>query len=303
MDDNSVQWIANAGQAGGAVKIGDFIQIIKMTGNGSDPGNYGYYQVKSGYQSRTVGDSETQEDEYIIGLDFQHGSGTIEIDGSYKIRAIVADKGLTTESADNRYLRTILEDVQTVAGQVRLNRQTLKTDNDSNLVTKSYVDNKSTSSFPIGGIVAFSGLSSEVPEGWLLCNGESFNSTTYPQLKRLFPNNTLPDFRGHFLVGYGADVYGTFLGKYEQTTALPKVPFKTNSYSHSHAVNDGVYVNKDNKSANNGSQVNYTSSGYNSGTPTSMATDINNHNHDINVGGDPFTRPNCYAINWIMKAG
>ena len=104
-------------------------------------------------------------------------------------------------------------------------------------------------------------------------------------------------------MGYGAGEYGTINTMYAQSTALPSKPFKTSSYSHSHAVNDGIYVNKDNKSANSGPAVNYTSSGYNSGTPAGgLQTDVNTHLHDINAGGDEVTRPSTIAICWIIKA-
>ena len=301
INGNSSNWIIS-GSTAGAVTIGDYIQIVKFSNGAEDPANYGYYRIRSGTKRPLRGDGTTNEGEYSIGLDFEHGKGSLSVNSTYKIRGIVSNGTLTTEEANDQYVQLKNNNLQTVTGP--LNVSTVDEDSDDNAAaTKKYVDDQQRSAVPIGSVVAFTGPASTIPDGWLLCGGEGFNSTKYPVLKTLFPNTTLPDFRGHFLVGYGADGYGTFLGKYEQSTALPKTAFKTNSYTHSHAVNDGVYVNKDNTNSNGGAQVNYTSSGYNQGTPSQMATDINNHVHDVNVGGDTHTRPNSYAINWIIKAG
>ena len=297
----TTNWIVSSGETG-AVKVDDYIQIVRMNGGVEDSSNYGYYRVRNGKRREDRGGDEVTEAEFSIGLDFQHGKGFLLKNQVYKIRGVRQTGALTSEAGDERYVSKKNAGHQTMVGELRVPTITANT-NESAATTKKYVDDKQQSAVPIGSIIAFSGLASKIPEGWLLCGGESFSSGEFPGLKELFPNNTLPDFRGHFLVGYGADEYGTFLGKYEQTTALPKTPFKTNSYSHGHAVNDGVYMNKDNNTANNGSQVNYTSSGYNGGVPSSMATDINNHMHDINVGGDEYNRPNSYAVNWIIKAG
>lgn len=63
---------------------------------------------------------------------------------------------------------------------------------------------------PTGSVVAFAG--GEVPEGWLLCDGRSFDKSD-PKYKRLFevigtthggdasPNFQIPDYRGLFLRG------------------------------------------------------------------------------------------------------
>jgi len=300
INQNSVNWIG-AGDSG-AVTVGDYIQIVKVNNGAEDPANYGYYKIRSGTKRAQRGTIESNQGEYSIGLDFEHGKGSLSVNSTYKIRGIVSTGALTIEKADDKYVQLLNNNLQTISGP--LNVSTVNTDSDDNAAaTKKYVDDQQQSAVPIGTVVAFTGPASTIPDGWLLCGGEGFNSTKYPVLKKLFPNTTLPDFRGHFLVGYGADGYGTFLGKYEQSTALPKTAFKTNSYTHSHAVNDGVYVNRDNTNSNGGAQVNYTSSGYNQGTPSQMATDINNHVHDVNVGGDTHTRPNSYAINWIIKAG
>ncbi|MFE8103564.1 tail fiber protein [Brenneria goodwinii] len=47
------------------------------------------------------------------------------------------------------------------------------------------------------------------PAGWLKCNGQAFNKTTYPKLAAAYPSGKLPDLRGEFIRGWddarGAD--------------------------------------------------------------------------------------------------
>ncbi|ECE0486434.1 tail fiber protein [Salmonella enterica subsp. enterica] len=39
------------------------------------------------------------------------------------------------------------------------------------------------------------------PSGYLLCNGQSFNTAAYPKLASVYPSGTLPDLRGVFIRG------------------------------------------------------------------------------------------------------
>jgi len=64
--------------------------------------------------------------------------------------------------------------------------------------------------FPAGIIVPFAGKSSNVPNGWLLCDGRPFKKTDYPNLFDAIgtnwggdatPNFFLPDLQGKFLRG------------------------------------------------------------------------------------------------------
>ncbi|WES88477.1 phage tail protein [Dickeya fangzhongdai] len=42
----------------------------------------------------------------------------------------------------------------------------------------------------------------DAPEGWLKCNGQTFDAAKYPQLAKLYPDGTLPDLRGEFIRGW-----------------------------------------------------------------------------------------------------
>lgn len=52
---------------------------------------------------------------------------------------------------------------------------------------------------PIGAIVMYGGTTA--PDGWLICNGASFSSSTYPDLYTHLGSTTLPDFSGVVPVG------------------------------------------------------------------------------------------------------
>ena len=69
------------------------------------------------------------------------------------------------------------------------------------------------SAVPIGSITMWSGNSSNIPSGWLLCNGQAISRTTYETLYTLQGNVfgagdgsttfNLPDMRDRFVVGAG----------------------------------------------------------------------------------------------------
>ena len=53
---------------------------------------------------------------------------------------------------------------------------------------------------PVGTVISYYGTTA--PEGYFVCNGGSFNATTYPKLKAVLGGNVLPDLRGYFIRGY-----------------------------------------------------------------------------------------------------
>lgn len=62
--------------------------------------------------------------------------------------------------------------------------------------SKTYGDN--ISPMP-GNILPFAGSTS--PDGWLLCNGATFSSSTYPKLYEILGSTTLPNLQGKYLIG------------------------------------------------------------------------------------------------------
>ena len=68
--------------------------------------------------------------------------------------------------------------------------------------TKLYVDNavSSASSTPIGTVLIWP--STSIPTNYLLCDGATYNTTTYAALFVVLGVNTTPDCRGYFIRGY-----------------------------------------------------------------------------------------------------
>ncbi|WP_244183483.1 tail fiber protein [Xenorhabdus kozodoii] len=55
-------------------------------------------------------------------------------------------------------------------------------------------------SFPVGVPVPWP--TETPPEGWLICNGASFDTVRYPKLALAYPSGVLPDLRGEFIRGW-----------------------------------------------------------------------------------------------------
>lgn len=55
--------------------------------------------------------------------------------------------------------------------------------------------------YPVGVPIPFPGTTP--PLGYALCNGQSFNTTSYPKLATVYPTGVIPDLRGEFIRGWG----------------------------------------------------------------------------------------------------
>ena len=58
------------------------------------------------------------------------------------------------------------------------------------------------SDYPVGAPIPWP--QSTAPAGYLICNGQAFNKTTYPLLTKAYPSGKLPDLRGEFIRGLDA---------------------------------------------------------------------------------------------------
>ncbi|UPS64404.1 phage tail protein [Providencia rettgeri] len=74
------------------------------------------------------------------------------------------------------------------------------TDRNGNLKVSSSSDE--LSDYPVGAPIPWP--QATAPAGFLVCNGQSFNKTTYPLLAKAYPTGILPDLRGEFLRGLDA---------------------------------------------------------------------------------------------------
>ena len=77
---------------------------------------------------------------------------------------------------------------------------------------------------PLGSIVGF--YSTTAPAGWLACDGSTFDADKYPALAMYLGSNVLPDLRGEFLRGAGANGHanqgnGGNVGEHQDATEVP----------------------------------------------------------------------------------
>ena len=61
-------------------------------------------------------------------------------------------------------------------------------------------------------------------DGWLLCNGQTFDKNNYPDLYSLLGKNTVPSYSGYFLKGAASTSVSTF--KTSQAAGLPNITGK-----------------------------------------------------------------------------
>ncbi|MEQ1977597.1 phage tail protein [Xenorhabdus sp. SGI240] len=97
-----------------------------------------------------------------------------------------------------------------------------KADNASNLA--NIANENANLALPIGVPVPWP--TENPPEGWLICNGESFDTARYPKLALAYPSGVLPDLRGEFIRGLdtgGAIDPGRTLLSKQKATMLPSV--------------------------------------------------------------------------------
>lgn len=88
------------------------------------------------------------------------------------------------------------------------------------------------SALPVGVPVPWA--TATAPDGWLKCNGSTFDKVKYPLLATAYPNGKLPDLRGEFIRGLddgrGVDPNRTLLSS--QADAVQKFTGKTNGIQH-----------------------------------------------------------------------
>ncbi|EPG7578679.1 phage tail protein [Providencia rettgeri] len=101
------------------------------------------------------------------------------------------NNGIMTIAAGNE----TVENVSTVYSTVNTT-----TDRNGNLKVSGFSD--TLSDYPVGSPIPWP--QATAPSGFLVCNGQSFNKTTYPLLAAAYPSGKLPDLRGEFIRGLDA---------------------------------------------------------------------------------------------------
>ncbi|MCX9094186.1 tail fiber protein [Providencia rettgeri] len=128
---------------------------------------------------------------------------------------------------------------------------------------------------PVGSAIPWP--QATAPAGYLVCNGQSFNKTTYPLLAKAYPTGFLPDLRGEFLRGLDA---GRGVDTGRAVLSAQGDAFR----AHNHSV-----IGED-----SGSGTAYFGRG--NGSRRSIAKDA------MNLEGGTETRPRNIAFLYIVRA-
>ena len=129
---------------------------------------------------------------------------------------------------------------------------------------------------PLGGIIMWSGAIANIPSGWALCNGQSVN------------NQTTPDLRDRFIVGAGSSYAVKDIGGSKNVTLLV-----ANLPAHNHTYADSYFSQVDDTWKGGGDASSDKWTGV-SGSTTRTS--------DSTGSGTPFdVRPPYYALAYIMR--
>jgi hypothetical protein len=98
--------------------------------------------------------------------------------------------------------------------------------------------------YPVGVPIPFPGTTP--PLGYALCNGQSFNTTSYPKLATVYPTGVIPDLRGEFIRGWDngrlVDSGRSLLSS--QTDAIRNITGDMDYTLSSLSSSSGVFYNK-----------------------------------------------------------
>ena len=75
-------------------------------------------------------------------------------------------------------------------------------------------------------------------DGWLLCNGQTFDKNNYPDLYSLLGKNTVPSYSGYFLKGAASTSVSTF--KTSQAAGLPNITGKVGLQGPEYSYSEGI---------------------------------------------------------------
>lgn len=145
---------------------------------------------------------------------------------------------------------------------------------------------------PLGSVLAYFGTT--VPEGFLPCNGATYDVTQYPELYAFLNSSTLPDLRECALVGIGENSTDTLsthdiftLGQFKDFATAGFSSAKTAGYTIS---GNSVILNSTVNASNRKLVTQYVAD--------ADATDLQN----LQTSSDIVTRTRSKGVNWIIKA-
>jgi hypothetical protein len=156
--------------------------------------------------------------------------------------------------------------------------------NTTQIASTAFVTTAVAAAIPSGGIIIWSGSSSAIPTGWVLCNG----------------SNSTPDLRDRFVIGAGSTYAVGDTGGSANAIVVSHTHTATVTDSgHSHSYTD---VGRDNfiYGSTSGPDFNSTTAGT-STTTGSAVTGISVTNSTTGASGTNANLPPYYALCYIMK--
>ncbi len=139
-----------------------------------------------------------------------------ESDGKYQPKGNYADKSTSSVQKFNSAFE-ITSELQVSTNEIRLGFKTIA--GIPQLISKNKLgtwrtvsipdksgtlalmdDIEIANSIPVGSPIPWP--LAKPPAGYLVCNGQAFNKTTYPKLAIAYPSGKLPDLRGEFIRGF-----------------------------------------------------------------------------------------------------
>jgi len=164
-------------------------------------------------------------------------------------------------------------------------------------VTSAIQTQITSSLFPAGGIILWSGSTASIPSGWVLCNG----------------SNSTPDLRDRFIVGAGSSYAVNATGGASSVTlATSQIPAHNHSASssssttihdsgHSHSISAVRPSESGNTISTSAGGTSVTASTNSATTGITASTSTSTSIGNTGGGGSHENRPPYYALAYIMK--
>ena len=152
--------------------------------------------------------------------------------------------------------------------------------NTTQLATTSFVTTAVAASFPVGGIIIWSGAEAAIPSGWILCNGSGGS----------------PDLRDRFVIGAGSTYAVDATGGSADAVVV--------SHTHTATVTDPGHAHSITyQSTVGGPSYGSSTPGSSPGTATNSATTgVTVANSTTGVSGTNANLPPYFALAYIMKS-
>ena len=273
--------LENDGQATQSINLSNIntddqtIDVLNLSGS-----NLEISLENDGQATQSVNLSNINTDDQTIDV-FTLNGNNLEIS--------LENDGQATKSIDLSAINTNTDDQTIDVFTLNGNNLEISLENDGQ-ATKS-IDLSGIASVPIGTIQMWP--TATPPTNWIICNGSSFSSATYPQLATVLGSTTLPNFNGRMPLGAGnSGASGATNHTLSSTGGEETHQLTTNEMpSHTHDVTVTFREGNESGGGTNYSDLNGGSS--NSKTFTSSSVGGNQAHNNM---------PPFYTLYFIIKA-